>query len=95
MTIRRSQAGPPGPACSVEENPVNQTNVNVPRNDDSSGMGAGMIIGLLIAIVIIGFIIWWFLLGGGGTPAETAAPSVPSLQSTVESIVESILPTGS
>jgi hypothetical protein len=61
---------------------VSQTNVTVPSNDDS-GMGAGMIIGLLLAVIIIGFLIWWFLLnGGGGTPAESTAP----LQSVVESI---------
>jgi uncharacterized membrane protein len=56
-------------------------------------MGAGMIVGILVAIVIIGFLIWAFLLngGGGGTPADSSAP----LQSTVQSVVESILPTGS
>jgi hypothetical protein len=71
---------------------MSQTNVNVP-GDSSEGMGAGMIVGLLLAIVIIGFLVWWFLLngGGGGTPADSSAP----LQSTVESLVESILPTGS
>jgi hypothetical protein len=64
---------------------VSQTNVNVPR-DDSSGMGAGMIIGLLLAVLIIGFLIWWFLLngGGGGTPVDSTAP--------LESLVESMAP---
>jgi hypothetical protein len=71
---------------------MSQTNVNVP-GDSSEGMGAGMIIGLLIAIVIIGFLVWWFLLngGGGGTPADSTTP----LQSTVQSILESFAPTGS
>jgi len=73
---------------------MSQTNVNVP-GDSSEGMGAGMIVGLLLAIVIIGFLVWWFLLngGGGGTPADSSAP----LQSTapLQSLVESILPTGS
>jgi len=73
---------------------MSQTNVNVP-GDSSEGMGAGMIVGLLLAIVIIGFLVWWFLLngGGGGTPADSSAP----LQSTapLQSFVESILPTGS
>jgi hypothetical protein len=67
---------------------VSQTNVNVPR-DDSSGMGAGMIIGLLLAILIIGFLIWWFLLngGGGGTPAESTTP--------LQSVTQSLTPGGS
>lgn len=66
---------------------MGQTNVNLPR-DDSSGMGAGMIIGLLLAVLIIGFLIWWFLLNdgnGGGTPVDgSTAP--------LESLVESLLP---
>jgi hypothetical protein len=77
----------------LEENkPMSQTNVNVP-GDSSGGMGAGMIVGLVLAIVVIGFIVWYFLLngGGGGTPTDSTAP----LQSTVQSVVESILPTGS
>ena len=67
---------------------MGQTNVNLPR-DDSSGMGAGMIIGLLLAVLIIGFLIWWFLLngGGGGSPADSTTP--------LESLVESLLPGGS
>jgi hypothetical protein len=50
---------------------MGQTNVNVPGNG-SSGMGAGMIVGLVLAIVVIGFVVWYFILnngGGGGTPA--------------------------
>ena len=71
---------------------MSQTNVNVPGSG-SEGMGAGMIVGLLVAIVIIGFLVWWFLLngGGGGTPADSTTP----LQSTVQSVLESIAPTGS
>lgn len=68
---------------------MSQTNVNVPGSG-SEGMGTGMIVGLLIAIVIIGFLVWWFLLNGGnggGTPADSSAP--------LQSLVESILPTGS
>ena len=65
--------------------PMSQTNVNVP-GDGSSGMGAGMIVGLLLAIVIIGFVVWYFLLGGsgGGTPTdsggvlESILPSLPA-----------------
>ncbi len=72
---------------------MSQTNVNVP-GDGSQGMGAGMIVGLVLAIVVIGFIVWWFLLGGGGngtTPGDSTAP----LQSTVESVIQSVLPSGS
>jgi hypothetical protein len=53
-------------------------------------MGAGMIVGLILGVIIIGFIIWWFLLSGGGgsgTPAGSSAP--------LQSLVQSILPTGS
>lgn len=67
---------------------MSQTNVTVPSGD--SGMGTGMIVGLLVAVIIIGFLIWWFLLGGGGggggTPADSTAP--------LQSVLESILPTG-
>ena len=65
---------------------MGQTNVNVP-GDGSSGMGAGMIVGLLLAIVIIGFVVWYFLLnngGGGGTPSDSSAP--------LQSLVYSHLP---
>jgi hypothetical protein len=31
-----------------------------------SGVGAGMIIGILVVIVAIGFAIWYFGLGGNG-----------------------------
>lgn len=68
---------------------MSQTNVNLP-GDSSEGMGTGMIVGLVLAIVIIGFLIWWFVLngsgGGGGTPADSTAP--------LESMVESLLPSG-
>jgi hypothetical protein len=74
----------------LEENDsMSQTNVNVP-GDSGQGMGAGMIVGLVLAIIVIGFVVWYFLLngnGGGGTPADSTAP--------LQSIVESILPTGS
>ncbi len=67
---------------------MGQTNVNVP-GDGSSGMGAGMIVGLLVAIVIIGFVVWYFILNGngGGTPSQSSAP--------LQSIVESLLPAAS
>ena len=67
---------------------MSQTNVNVPGNN-GEGMGAGMIVGLILAVIVIGFVVWWFLLngGGGGTPADSTAP--------LQSFVESILPTGS
>jgi hypothetical protein len=64
--------------------------VNVP-GDGSSGIGTGMIVGLLVAIVIIGFAVWYFLLnnggGGGGTPSDSSAP--------LQSLVQSILPSSS
>jgi hypothetical protein len=74
---------------------MSQTNVNVPGSSDE-GMGAGMIVGLILAVIIIGFLVWWFLLSGGGgngTPADSSGP----LQSVVQSVVESIapLPSGS
>jgi hypothetical protein len=68
---------------------MGQTNVNVP-GDRSSGMGAGMIVGLLLAIIIIGFIVWYFLLHGGGagtTPSNSSAP--------LQSLVQSVLPSSS
>ena len=51
---------------------MGQTNVNVP-GDSSSGMGAGMIVGLVLALVVIGFVVWYFLLNGsgGGTPTQS------------------------
>ena len=73
---------------------MSQTNVNVPGGSSDEGMGAGMIVGLILAVIVIGFLVWWFLLNGGGgngTPADSTAP----LQSTVQSVVQSILPTGS
>ena len=68
---------------------MSQTNVNVPGGSSDEGMGAGMIVGLILAVIVIGFVVWWFLLngGGGGTPADSTAP--------LQSFVESILPTGS
>jgi len=69
---------------------MSQTNVNVPGGSSDEGMGAGMIVGLILAVIVIGFLIWWFLLNGGGgngTPADSTAP--------LQSVVESILPTGS
>jgi len=74
---------------------MSQTNVNVPGGSSDEGMGTGMIVGLILAVIIIGFLLWWFLLNGGGgngTPADSTAP----LQSVVQSVVESIaLPSGS
>ena len=66
---------------------MSQTNVNVPGSGE--GMGAGMIVGLILAVIVIGFLVWWFLLngGGGGTPADSSAP--------LQSLVESILPASS
>ena len=66
---------------------MSQTNVNVPGSGE--GMGAGMIVGLILAVVVIGFLVWWFLLNGGngGTPSDSTAP--------LESLVQSILPTSS
>ena len=71
---------------------MSQTNVNVPGSS-SDGMGAGMIVGLILAVIIVAFLIWWFLLngGGGGTPSDSTAP----LESVVQSVVESVLPSGS
>lgn len=73
---------------------MSQTNVNVP-GDSGEGMGAGMIVGLVLAIIVIGFIVWYFLLNGngGGTPAESLAPLQSSAP--LQSVVESILPSGS
>ncbi len=67
---------------------MSQTNVNVPGSGDQ-GMGAGMIVGLILAVIVIGFLVWWFLLNGsgGGTPADSSAP--------LQSLVESILPAAS
>jgi hypothetical protein len=75
---------------------MSQTNVNVP-GDGSQGMGAGMIVGLVLAIIIIGFVVWWFLLngGGGGTPADSTAPLQSLLPSGLPSLLPSVLPSGS
>lgn len=73
---------------------MSQTNVNVPSGSSDEGMGAGMIVGLILAVIVIGFVVWWFLLNGGGgngTPADSTGP----LQSAAESLVQSILPSGS
>jgi len=69
---------------------MSQTNVNVPGNS-GEGMGAGMIVGLILAVIVIGFLVWWFLLNGGnggGTPVDSGTDILPSL-------VESILPASS
>jgi hypothetical protein len=69
---------------------MSQTNVNVPGGSSDEGMGAGMIVGLILAVIVIGFLVWWFLLNGGGgngTPSDSTAP--------LQSLVQSILPTGS
>ncbi|MGZ8562909.1 MAG: hypothetical protein ACXWWU_04735 [Candidatus Limnocylindria bacterium] len=51
---------------------MGQTNINVP-SDNSSGMGAGMILGVVVALIVIGFVVWFFLLNGngGGTPTQS------------------------
>ena len=36
-----------------------------------SGVGAGMIVGILVVIVAIGFAIWYFGLGGNGANNST------------------------
>ena len=56
---------------------MGQQNINVP-NGGSSGMGAGLIVGLVLAIVVIGFVVWYFALnhGGGGTPSPSALLSL-------------------
>ena len=67
---------------------MSQTNVNVPGSGE--GMGAGMIVGLILAVIVIGFLVWWFLLNGGnggGTPVDSTVP--------LQSMVESILPAAS
>jgi hypothetical protein len=69
---------------------MSQTNVNVP-GDSGQGMGAGMIVGLVLAVIILGFIVWWFLLNGGGGNGTPAASSGGALQS----LLPSILPSGS
>jgi hypothetical protein len=41
-------------------------------------MGAGMIVGLVLAIVVIGFVVWYFALNGSGgttTPGGSTAPA--------------------
>lgn len=61
---------------------MGQQNVNVPSSG-SSGMGAGMIVGLVLALVVIGFVVWYFMLnGGGGTPVESVLPDASDLPST-------------
>jgi len=63
--------------------PMGQTNINVPSDGSSGGYGAGMIVGLVLAVLVIGFIVWFFILGGsgGGTttpPAEEPPAPAPS-----------------
>ena len=69
---------------------MSQTNVNVPGNG-SSGVGAGMIVGLLLAIIVIGFVAWYFLLKGGGTGTPSASSLPSTLQSTLQSALQSVL----
>lgn len=60
---------------------MGQQNINLPSND-SSGTGAGMILGIVLAVVVIGFLVWYFLLkqGGGGTPTPSGSGApLPSL----------------
>jgi hypothetical protein len=64
---------------------MGQTNINT--GDGSSGMGAGMILGLVLAIVIIGFVVWYFLLNGGGS----GTPSPSSIESNLQSVGQSVL----
>ena len=73
---------------------MSQTNVTVP-GDGSSGMGAGMIVGLVLALIIIGFLVWYFLLqgGGGGSPTNSILPSLPVQSQLAQSQpVQSLLP---
>jgi len=35
---------------------MGQTNINVPSDGSSGGYGAGMIVGLVLAVLVIGFI---------------------------------------
>ena len=69
---------------------MSQTNVNAPGNG-SSGTGAGMIVGFLLAVIVIGFVIWYFLLKGGGTGTPSASSLQSTLQSVVQSVVQSVL----
>lgn len=39
----------------------------VVTRDGGSGVGVGMILGILIVLLAIGFAIWYFGLGGAGT----------------------------
>jgi hypothetical protein len=62
---------------------VGQTNINVPSDGPAGGYGAGMIVGLVLAILVIGLVVWFFILGGsgGGTttpPAEEPPAPAPS-----------------
>ncbi len=62
---------------------MGQTNVNVP-SDGSAGMGSGMIVGLILALIVIGFVVWYFLLSGGGngsSPSHSVSPSTQVLPS--------------
>ena len=69
---------------------MSQTNVNAPGNG-SSGMGAGMIIGLLLAIIVIGIAIWYFLVRDGGA----GTPSASSIQSVLQSLLPTVAPSPS
>lgn len=45
--------------------------VVVTGDGGDSGVGAGMILGILIVIIAIGFAIWYFGLGGNGANHDT------------------------
>jgi hypothetical protein len=50
-----------------------------------------MIVGLLLAIIVIGIVIWYFLVRGGGA----GTPSASSIQSVVQSVLQSVAPSPS
>lgn len=67
---------------------MGQTNVNVP-GDGSSGMGAGMIVGLVLAVIVIGFVVWLLLNNGGGGGTPTQSTPLDVLPSVLPSVVPS------
>ncbi len=62
---------------------MGQQNINLPSEGSSSQMGTGMIIGLLLALVVLGFVVWYFFLNGNGGGAPLPSPgdgsTVPSV----------------
>ena len=61
---------------------MSQTNINLPGNG-SSGMSACMIIGVVLAIIVLGAVAWYLLSqGASGSPTPGS----------VKSILESVLP---